>query len=82
MDEEEWEEGRRKWMRVRRRRMKKTGTQMRVVLLEEEEEEEGEREPIVGELWEGGEMFGRSCCRRCMRPFSTCVVCSNEKRRV
>jgi len=72
-------------MRVRRRRMAKTGSQMRVVLLEEEEGEEGDvRDPIVGELWEGGEMygwFGRSCCRRCMRApqlnekRSVCVKC-------
>lgn len=40
--------------------MVKTGSQIRVALreLEEEDEEgeEGDREPIVGELWDGGEM--------------------------
>ena len=44
----------------------------------EEEGDEKEREPIVGELWDAGEMygwFGRSCCWRCMRARPVSVFC-------
>ena len=51
---------------------------MRIALREEEEGDEKKREPIVGESWEGREMygwFGQSCCWRCMRARPVSVFC-------